>query len=242
MGLAARGNLERVRAAALATAILFPLGALGQETDPALVAPDLIINVREHETTADIIEARARDPLVAPERLAQSAKRLGEFSGSPPRGLDASRIAVPGPLGTKVARAYFATDNVVDRARGTVDLTSIVQAFCDPTGKPPIKNLAIVLDGEQPVADLSLKEYRDKKVWMRAAGSEDPPGIEIRISLQTDSLDGVKVPYRKDESLPRKPDTQADEGLPSLVWVLIGTAGVAAGALVYSLLARRPRR
>ncbi|MGE0001660.1 MAG: hypothetical protein AB7F50_10200 [Fimbriimonadaceae bacterium] len=242
MGLATKGNLERVRAAALATAILVPLGALGQQTDPALVAPDLILNIREHETTADIIEARARDPLVAPERLARSAHRLGEFSGSPPRGLDASRIAVAGPLGTKVARVYFATDNIVDRSRGTVDLTSIVQAFCDPTGKPPIKNLAIVLDGERPVANLSLKGYSDKLVWMRAAASVDPPGIEIRISLQTDSLEGVRVPYRGDEGLPRKPEAETEAGLPAIVWVLLATAGVAAGALVYSLLARRPRR
>lgn len=236
------GNLRGVRAAALATTILIPWLAFGIETDPALVAPDLILNVREHPTTADIIEARARDPLVEPERLAAAARALGERVGSPPRGLEAERIAVPGPRGTKIARAYFATDHVVDREKGTVDLTSLVQAFCDPKGVPPIKNLAIVLDGEKPVAELSLKEYKDRKVWMRAAACEDPPSVEIRISLQTDSLEGVRVPYRKDEDLPRKPDAPVQEGIPTLVWILLGTAGLAAGALVYSVLARRTRR
>lgn len=236
------GNLCPVRPPLVLLAILFSLTAEGQPTDPAKVAPDLLINVREHETTADIIEATARDPKVAPERLSRAAKKLGELVGSPPRGLDVRAIAVPGPLGTKVARVYFATDNVVDRSRGTVDLTSIVQAFCDPLGDPPIKNLAIVLDGEKPVASQSLKEYSDDKVWMRAALSEDPVGVEVRISLQTDSLEGVRVPYRNDEESGVKSPEKLPEDVPAVVWVLLATSGVAGGALVYSLLARRKSR
>lgn len=217
--------------------------AWGQATDPAEVAPDLLITVREHPTTAEIVEATARDHAYTAERMRAAAERLGARTGSPPRGLDVKMVAVGVPEGRKLARGYFATDNLIDREKGTIDLTSIVQAFCEPKGDPPVKNLAIILDGERPVVDKTPKHYRDGKVWMRAAASDDPPSIEVRVSLQTDSLEGVAIPTDSGERPPAsRPADQPAQTSQALLWALVVLAGLAGGALVYSLLARRPAR
>jgi hypothetical protein len=226
--------------------LALPGAGLGQGTDPATVAPDVLVTVREHPTTADIVEATARDPRVAPERLREAAMRLGRRTGSEPRGLDVRLVPLAGPAGTKVARVYFATDNVIDRESGRIDFTGLVRAFCDPKGDPPIRNLAILLDGEQPVLEKTMKVFRDDKVWLRAAASDEPPGIEVRVSLQTDDVDGVEIPdfYEPEaEAAPTKPAEEDADPPAGILWALVAVAGIAAAALVYSLLARRlPRR
>lgn len=214
-----------------------------QAVDPASVAPDIVVTVREHQTTADIVEASARDPRYSAERLRAAALRLGERTGSPPRGLDVRLVPLAGPGGKKVARAYFATDHVIDRASGTIDLTGLTHAFCEPDGDPPVKNLAVILDGEVPVAEKTPKLFKDDKVWMRAAVSSDLPGIEVRISLQGDSLEGVAIPTDSGaRTTDGPPPAVGGEQSSALLWGLVVVSAVAGAALVYSLLALRQHR
>lgn len=227
-------------------ALLVPLVAMCQpteepETDPTMVAPDVIINVQEHKTTADIVTISLRKRDYPPQLLIDQIKQMGVLLGVPPRGTYINRFNLD-QAGTMTAlKATFTIDGIIDREGGKLNLEALVKPFLGAPEPNVVKSFMITFDGEKP-GSKTLKSLRTGNVRVAANVSEAPLGLEYRILTLTQNPDDVVIPTSVEQTpaeIPsRKPSSKRS---PFIIPLAIG-AGVAGIALVYFALLKRPGR
>ncbi len=230
-----------MRHALALVAALAPLLALPQPAaDPELVAPQVTVAVRKHSMGADLVSVAMVSADYPPELLRAQCERVGQATGSPVRGLE---VRLEGPReGLRIVRASFATDGLIDRLEGELRLEPLVRAFLGAPAPHTVTSFLVLFPGEQPVEGKTLQDYRSDVVSLKARAVASPPGIECRIVVGTQDPALLTIPSRfvPDEG------TRVERGTPPgpnpvLVGLLV-LAGLAAGALVYSLLVRSSGR
>ena len=214
--------------------------------DPSLVRPQVSIVVREHATSADMVEVTALSKDYPPELLRAQCQALGESLGSPARGLDVRFESVDEVKGISFVKASFATDGIIDRAQKRLNLQAVVRAFVGGPEPHALKSFLVSFAGEVPQADRTLREFSSDAVVVKATINESPAGIDYRVLALTEDPSKVTIPDHF--TPPEKPAEGKQGGVVTapdpVVLGLIGVGGLAAGALVYFAFAGRkgPRR
>jgi hypothetical protein len=215
-----------------------------QPPDPSLVAPQVSIVVREHATSADMVEVTPLSKDYPPELLRSQCQALGASLGSPPRGLDVRVESVDPAKGITFVKASFATDGIIDLAERRLNLQAVVRAFLGAPEPHTLSSFLISFAGEAPQGDRTLRDYSSDAVVVKASVNEAPAGIDYRIVALTQDPSKVTIP---DHYTPAdRPDGRPASGVVTapdpVVLGLVGVGGLAAGALVYFAFAGRKGR
>ncbi len=219
------------------------LPSLGRSQSPSsanlfqTVRPEVFVVVRKHATGADLVEVTMVDPSYPSTILRDRVNRLGEYLGSPVRGVFVTDPKLPGYSGS--TKATFGVDGVIQN--GKFRLTPIARAFAGIDKPNEITGISVVFEKQKPTAD-TVKDYRSAAVDVQADSQPGSIGIEYRILLKDQDPEKIEIP---DSALAvaEGPNQIVPPGGPdTAIYVLIGLAAVAVGALVYSLTLRGPRR
>lgn len=219
------------------------LPSLGRAQSPSsanlfqTVRPEVFVVVRKHATGADLVEVTMVDPSYPSSILRDRVNRLGEYLGSPVRGVFVTDPKLPGYSGS--TKATFGVDGVIQD--GKFRLTPIARAFAGLEKPNQITGISVVFEKQKPTVD-TVKDYRSAAVDVQADSQPGSIGIEYRISLKDQNPEKIEIP---DSALAvvKGPNQIVPPGGPdTATYVLIGLAAVAVGALVYSLTLRGPRR
>lgn len=216
-------------------------GAQPDQTDPALVAPDVVILVKEHQTGSEMVTVTMRRADYPASLLQEQVVRLGTALGSPPRGLYIKPYTVDESQKLSFIRASFATDNLIDRANGELNLAELVKAFLGAPEPHTIKSFLVTFEGEKPTEN-TLKTLTVGNVRVSANASEMPVGIEYRILSLTQNPDEVSIPKKVERKAEPKPSSATNNSGRAFVVPLLVIAGLAACALVYFAVRKGPRR
>ena len=133
-----------------------------QPVDPRAVKPQVVINVRKHPVGADMLEITLAEKDYPLGLLSKQAEALAAMLHSDARGLSVSYFGYDPKF--KFAKATFATDGIINREAGTVNLEAIVKAM---TGTPPpytTNSFIITLENEVPVDQQTLRTYSSDAV------------------------------------------------------------------------------
>lgn len=210
--------------------------------DPSMVPPQVSIVVKEHAATPDLIEITMLDPNYPQDRLREQVLKIGQITGTGIRGLDINKVQFDTQIPQGFVKARFATDHVIDRSTGRLNLGSLVEPFLGSAEPFEIRSFLITFDGETPT-EKTLRVYADKYVAVKAEQITSPPGIDYRIVVFSQDPEKVNIPLEPSQAqAPADGDKVEVKGLPvGLLISLIVIAGLAAGALVYFALLKTPR-
>jgi hypothetical protein len=213
-----------------------------QEPDGNLfstVRPDVIVIVREHETTAEMVQVTVMKEGYPSDLLKRQLDQMAAYLGSTARGI---QMTSP-DLGTKskisFIRAEFATDGLIDRKLGLVRLGPIVKAFAGAPEPYTISGIKIAFENERTTKKMHRKLPIPGVLNLEGRASSMPAGIEYQVQLLSQDAEKIVIP---DEYAP--PANQQPVSEPSsspnraLLIGLFVLAGVALGALVYLALLR----
>lgn len=206
-----------------------------------IASPQATIRIREHQTGAELIEITMLDPKYPVQLVEAFAVELGRLAGSPPRGLKAGMVVIDETKNLGFVRASFATDNLVDHATQKLDLNTVIKAFLGAPDPDTIKSLHVIFEGEKPGVK-TLKSFTDPELHYAVMGEvyQNPDSIEYRVNLATQDPALIDVPMNTAEAAAKKENPISGPRLTLPVVILIATAGVALGALVYFAMLRRP--
>lgn len=219
--------------------------ALPQNQDPAIkglfttVRPQVLITIKEHPTTADLLEISMVEPNYPPDLLRRQIEGLGRLLNSAPRGLSIFAVELEeGNPNLRFLKATFAIDGIIDRANGRLNLTHLVQAFAGAPEPHTVKGMAVVFQDEVP-SKTTISRFASEAVEVEARVETQPPMIEYRVKLKSQNPGEIEVAPSKPAVEPQEQKKKAAE-LPSfLIWTLVGLSGLAAGGLVYSIISRK---
>lgn len=202
------------------------------------VRPQVSVVVREHATTADLVEITVLDPNYAPELLRAQAEAIGIATGSPIRGLHLLRQEMGTGAGGGFLKATFATDHLIDRAARVLRLQPIVAAFVGGPSATPVTGLSVMFDGEVP-NETTVRRYAGAGVALEGRTSASPVGLEYRVHITATDPAAVVIPERVDA--PENKKEERTKGPSNTVLIALGAlAAMAAGALVYLALLKIP--
>jgi len=196
--------------------------------------PDVIVEVAKHELSgADLFTVTAVNPNYPASLLESQAEKMCSLIGVPARGLQVGTAQIAGAItGT---RATFGTNGVIQRDKGVLRISPIIQAFAGAPEPYTVHGLTILFNGERPGAS-ALRSYSNENVRLEAIALTNPPVVEYRVQLISQDPTALAVP---DSSEPleqkTKPtaSTERQGGVDWSVWIALGVAAVAAGVLVY---------
>ncbi len=205
--------------------------------DPYSVPPDIFVTSEKQAGGADLVEVTAKSETYPPELLQRQCMAIGVAVGNTGRGFDMSRSAVA--QGQGLVRCTFAVNGLTDRVSGAIQLEAIVDAFLGAPEPFTVKSILVQLGGETPLFR-TLKEFRSKSVVVVGQQMQGPAGLEYRIVPLTQDPQALTIPRLAPDDEAKKASTQVKPRSTAdpLVLTLLGTALVAAGALVYFALLR----
>lgn len=218
--------------------------AFGQQVQPPVnlfqtVRPQVLLTIRRdpNGSRADLLEARTIDPKYPAEQLRSQILELGRQLNSEPRGLVVGRSSISGDESMTTIKASCAIDEIINRQGRGFHLTEISRAFVGYEEPNRVTGLSVQFVGETPT-NTTLLEYGgpQKPVQLQAIFDETFRTIEYRIKLNTQVPAEIWIPDGHEQKAVEVPSTQADKGIDWTIWGLIAVAGIALGALVYSLL------
>ncbi|MFN3683767.1 MAG: hypothetical protein ACK41F_07500 [Fimbriimonadaceae bacterium] len=203
---------------------------------------EVFVTVTEHATGAEIVEITPKAVSYPRDALQKQAERLAAELGQRPRGLQLQAVDIDGSGKPEMRflRASFAVDGLIERNPLRLRLTPIARAFADgdPAAFPRV--LSVLFQGEVP-EERTIRRYRSSSVRVEALFHEDPRAIEYRIQIERPDPAAVSIP---DRATDRPASAPAPAGRRrSGLWLVVSfvvAAGAAAGALVYSLVLRKP--
>jgi len=210
-------------------------------TDPEQVAPDVIINVQEHRTTADLVTVTMRRAGYPPELLAEQITELGRLLGVAPRGTYIDRYNLDQAGSLTAIKATFTIDGIIQRETQELNLEALVKAFAGAPDPNTVRALLITFEGEKP-GSKTLKSLRKGPVRVVAYESEAPVGLEYRVLLLTQDPAEIVIPKSVEQTVVQTPSKKPELRPNPLIIPLAVTAGVAGIALVYFALLKRPGR
>ncbi len=213
-----------------------------ETVDPSQVPPQITIVVKEHPATPDLIEITMLDPNYPQDRLREQILKIGEMTGTGVRGLNIRQVQFDTKVPQGFIKANFATDHIIDRVGGTLNLGSLVEPFLGSPEPFEIRSFMITFDGEVPGAK-TLRVFADRYVAVKAENIESPPAIDYRVVVFSQDPEQVNIPLEPSQAQPAD-DAEPVEvrrlPLPLLISLIV-IAGLAAGALVYFALLKTPR-
>lgn len=230
---------SQVRRIGIALGILLSCAAGAQSSLFSTVRPDVIVIVREHETTAEMVQVTVLKEGYPPNLLKGQIDRLASYLGATARGI---QISSPN-LGTKqkvsFLRADFATNGLIDRELGLVRLGPIVRAFAGAPDPYTVTGLKIAFENERTTKKMHRKLPIPEVLDLEGRASTTPPGIEYQVKLITQDPEKIDIPdeYKAPANQPASSEPSSTPNRALLVGLFV-LAGVALGALVYLALLR----
>lgn len=203
---------------------------------------DVIVQVKKHPYGADLIEITTVKPNYPVDLLRAQATKIGELAGTPDRGLIVASSALGGDARLTATRATFATNGIIDRDKGLLHLTPIVQAFAGAPAPYTVHGLTILFNGEQPTSN-TLRSFSNAMVRLQAMALQSPPSIEYRVQLLSQDPADLVVPDSAQEAPPEqnpgpRASTVQREGVDWGLWIPLILAAGAAAVLVYFVMLR----
>lgn len=201
--------------------------------------PQIVINVREHQFSPDMVTVTFLAPDYPEEVLRQQLDRVGSFTGSPPRGLTISKDVVRANTTNSFLKASFATDNVIDREAGQLHLERIIKPFLGAPQPHQLTSFLVTFEGETPT-QRTLRLFSNDHVLVSGSASVMPKGIEYKVLVRTQNPNDLSIPT---EGKPQEPNSKSSSQelsppfpLAALLLLIAGSA--AFGALVYFISVR----
>ncbi|HVT13503.1 MAG TPA: hypothetical protein VHE55_14660 [Fimbriimonadaceae bacterium] len=202
---------------------------------------DIIVQVKKHQFGADLFEITAVKPNYPADLLHSQVETMCSLIGVPARGLRVGSVGIAGSPRLTSTRATFATDGVIDRARGVLRVSPIIQAFAGAPEPYTINGISILFNGENPTPN-TLRTYNGPGVRLQAIAMENPALIEYRVQLLSQDPKEVAVPDVPEPQSEQKArptaSTVQQNGVDWSLWIPLCVGAVAAGTLVYFLMLR----
>jgi len=203
--------------------------------------PGVTVVVKEHATSADLVEITVLDADYPPELLKEQARKIGDAVGSASRGVQVwSKPLDDTNARLSFLKATFATDHLIDRAQGVLRLAPIIRAFAGVAEPYTITGISVMFDGEAPSSQI-VRTFASEALVVEGRATSTPPGIEYRVLLLSQNPEALDVPERVD-STPISPAARTNGSSRTVLIALCALAALAAGALVYLALMRNPTR
>jgi hypothetical protein len=200
--------------------------------------PDVTVVIREHSTSADMVEVTMSRADYPPELLREQLERLGAELGSPPRGLNVAVVKMaPNNRNLQFVKATFAVNGILDRAGKRLDIQPILRGFAGAREPFTIDSLLIIFDGERP-GPRTVKSHRSDAVEAEAAFVAAPTEIEYHVRLKTQDPAKIEFPPQAPEPTSDAKPSEERSGTPVLFYAALGAGALAVGALVYLALLR----
>lgn len=204
----------------------------------------LSVVVKEHPTSADMVEVTVVDPAYPKELLQQQILTLGQYINSEPRGLSVGYVQIdPEKPELRFLKANFAVDGLIDRSSQELRVEPILKAFAGAPAPYTLEGLTIIFEGEQTNRN-TVRRYDSDAVQAQARvipAMEKEKGTSIEYGVRYLTQDPAKISFPSRYTEPKSSQATSERGgqLPTYVWIAIFVAGLSAGALVYLALARR---
>jgi len=215
------------------------LHAQAQGGTSASIRPKMTIVVQEQASGAELVNVTMLSAAYPRDLLLQQINRLGTELGIPPRGVQIFEQRFGESEGQKLIKAQFATDDLVDRATGTLNLQPLARAFTGAPSPYTIDAMKVIFDGEQPSTN-TLRTYSNEGIAVDGEVFSQPPSVEYLLVLKTQDPAGISIPLSHQIAAPQGTPAAPNQGVPMNVLIgLIVMASVAAGALVYFVLVSR---
>lgn len=205
--------------------------------------PSVLIYIREHSAGPDLVEISMLQEDYPAETLREQCLKIGTETGSEVRGLEVLDYTIPATKPQKFLRASFATDNIIDRPSGRINLNPVVRAFAGVASPHTIESLTITLWGEVP-SEKTLRTYSDQSVNLAANQLENPAGIEYRVEIKDQNPGKINIPIDPAEA--EKNNRLAKPAMRQFVpewvlWTVLLIVGAGIALLVYFAALRRSR-
>ncbi len=212
-------------------------GQAGADNLFSTVRPDVIVIVREHPTSAEIVQVTALAKGYPPELLKAQIERIAAELKSTARGIQMTRPDLGTQAQVSFLRAEFATDGLIDRVNGVLRLQPIVRAFAGAPEPFTVQGIKIAFEGERTTKKM-IKNYPvPGVVRVEGRASAMPPGIEYQVKLETQDASKIEIP--DEYAPPANQNAGKEPSTPPNTALLVGLfllAGLALGALVYLAL------
>lgn len=201
--------------------------------------PDIIVTVTKHNFGADLFEVTAVAPGYPVDLIQKQAMRLGEILGNGPTALLVGSVVIGGDQRLKTTKATFAVNGIIDREKGTLRITPIVQAFVGAPAPYTVHGITILFNGEVPTSGV-LRSYSTPGIRLQAVADQSPTVIEYRIQLLTQDPKELELPdtTTPEQKPPPTPSTVQQSGVDWTLWIALIAAAAAVGILVYFLMLR----
>lgn len=140
----------------------------------------------------------------------------------------------------KFVKGRIMVNGITDTAIGTVNLQAVARAFAGVPKPFELGAIRLVLPGFQPTA-ATVRDFSSTKVAV--AGDIDPSTGELAYLIVYKDQDpkSIAIPVRHEAKVPAPEIVRTNAPVSPLLYGLIAVASVAAGCLVYFLVANRGR-
>ena len=206
--------------------------------DPLSVPPDVVINVKEYPNGAEMVTVTVLKEGYPEEYLRAQCNGVGTETGSPIRGLQISAATLETEQDLSLGRASFATDDLINRGTGALNLQPIIRAFVGVPDPWTVKSFLITFEEEVPRYQ-TLQSISNESVAVVSQAMTSPTGVEYRVLAFTQEPSEIEIPSLVPDEPQEETAPVAEEKLNPLVFVMLGIAAISGGALVY-FLALRP--
>lgn len=208
-----------------------------------LPTPDIIMQVSKHRFGADMCRITAVPADYPAELLRAQVNKMCELLKSPARGLAVGSARVGTDASLTSTTATFATDGIVDTAKGTLRLEPIVKAFAGAPEPHTVDGITILFNGIAATPQM-LRKLDTAAIRLDAIANENPPVVEYRIQLLSQDPDALQLPdvAEPEQNRDLTASTQQQNGVDWTLWVTLLLGAVAAGILVYFLMLKASAR
>ncbi|MGV3619015.1 MAG: hypothetical protein ACO1SV_27120 [Fimbriimonas sp.] len=235
-------------------AFLIALGLLAAAMAPAQAGgnlfattrPDATIVVRKHATGTDVVEVTMQQAKYPEALLREQVQAVGRYLGNEPTGVRIGPYQVGSDPNLRFTQALFAVKGLIDQSTGMLRVEPFAKAFAGAPAPNTVDVLMVEFDNERPTGN-TLQNYLPEsgEVKVQAVAGPNSTGVEYRIQLLTQDPNKIFIPDNRKQSpaASTPPPPKPASGPDWVLYGVLGTAALAVGALVYSLLLRaRPSR
>lgn len=211
-----------------------PAAPTSDEVNSLFPKTQVIINVREHQFSPDMVSITLLSTGYPKELLEQQLGTLGAYTGSPPRGLNIYRETIPAKEPISFLKATFATDNIIDRAAGDLHLERVIKPFLGAPEPYTLSSFLVTFEGEIPNSR-TIRLYSTEKVLVSGTASLMPRGVEYKVLAKTQNPDELSIPTegKAPETQTPKTEEKLSPAFPIAALLLLLAGSLMLGALVY---------
>jgi hypothetical protein len=196
------------------------------------VPPDVFVNVREYPAGPEMVTITVRKEGYPTDLLKAQCEKIGLATGSPIRGLQLSSTDLETTEAVTLARASFATDELVTTADRGLNLEAIVQAFVGGPKAWQVNALLVSFENQAPT-ERTLQSLNTDSVLVGSQLLSDPNGIEYRVLLLTQDPELVNIPTLVDIASNQPASPAVPTGPSPVLYLILAIGALSGGALVY---------